>query len=179
MTVEQFDRLPPWIEVRIVQYSLEDRGFRTRHVALATTLLDDRDWPDHKIAELYGQRWQIETCFDHLKTTMRMNVLKCQEVDGVLKELAVYLLVYNLVRLVMLRAASRQGVSIHRISFVDALRWICSRMLGLTGVQQLRVNPYRPGRREPRVVRRRMKEYNLMKRPRAELKTMQNWGENR
>jgi hypothetical protein len=179
MSAEQFERLPEWIEVRIVQYTLENRGFRTRHVAVATTLLDERDWPDEKLAELYGQRWQIETCFDHLKTTMEMNVLKCQDVEGVTKELAVYLLVYNLVRLAMLRAAARQGVAIDRISFVDALRWLSSRMLGLAGVEKLLINPYRPGRREPRVIRRRMKEFNLMKRPRAELKTMGNWGENR
>jgi hypothetical protein len=108
-----------------------------------------------------------------------MNVLKCQSVEGVMKELAVYALVYNLVRLAMLRAAEQQRVSVSRISFVDGLRWLCSRMLGLPGVERLLVNPDRPGRREPRVIRRRMKEYNLMKRPRAELKTMGNWGENR
>jgi hypothetical protein len=116
---------------------------------------------------------------ESMKTTMKMNVLKCQSLDGVMKELAVYALVYNLVRLAMLRAAERQGASVSRISLVDTLRWLCSRMLGLPGVQRLLINPYRPGRREPRVIRRRMKEFNLMKRPRAELKTMGIWGENR
>jgi len=175
----QFQLLPPEMEVRIIQYAIEQCGFRTKKVLVATTLLEEQAWPDKKIAQLYGQRWQIETCFDHLKTTMKMNVLKCQSLDGVKKELAVYALVYNLVRLAMLKAAQRQQVSVSRISFVDALRWLCSRMLGLPGVPRLVVNPYRPGRREPRVIRRRMKEYNLMKRPRAELKTMENWGENR
>jgi hypothetical protein len=179
MSIEQFQLLPLEMKVRIIQYTLEQRGFRTRKVIVATTLLDEQAWPDEKIAELYGQRWQIETCFDHLKTTMKMNVLKCQSLDGVMKELAVYALVYNLVRLAMLRAAEQQQVSVSRISFVDALRWLCSRMLGLEGVERLFVNPYRPGRREPRVIRRRMKEYNLMKCPRAELKNMGNWGENR
>jgi hypothetical protein len=179
MSPEQFQGLPLEMEVRIVQYTIDQRGFRTKKVIVATTLLDEQAWPDEKIAELYGQRWQIETCFDHLKTTMKMNVLKCQSLDGVMKELAVYALVYNLVRLAMLKAAEQQQVRVSRISFVDALRWLCSRMLGLPGVQRLLVNPYRPGRREPRVIRRRMKEYNLMKRPRAELKTMETWGENR
>lgn len=179
MSVQQFQGLPREIEVRIVRYTLHQRGFRSKNVMVATTLLDTQAWPDEKIAQLYGQRWQIETCFDHLKTTMKMNVLKCQSVEGVMKELAVYALVYNLVRLAMLRAAEQQRVSVSRISFVDGLRWLCSRMLGLPGVERLLVNPDRPGRREPRVIRRRMKEYNLMKRPRAELKTMGNWGENR
>ncbi len=179
MDLPQFLALPKCLDVRIVHSSIEQPGYRTRQVALATTLLDEQAWPDAKLAQLYAQRWQIETCYDHLKTTMKMKVLKCQSVQGVLKELAVYLLVYNLVRLAMLRAAARQGVSVARISFIDALRWASCRMLGLSAVEQLIVNPDRPGRREPRVIRRRMKEYNLMKRPREELKRTTNYGENR
>jgi len=166
----QFLALPQWIEVRLVSYTLKQKGFRTRRVTIATTLLDERLWPDAKLAELYGQRWQIEGCFNQLKTHMKMNVLRCKSLQGVLKELAIYLLVYNLVRLVMLRAAAVQRVSVSRISFVDALRWLCMRMLGLEGVEELRINPHRPGRWEPRVLRRRMKPYDLLTRPRAELK---------
>ena len=110
---------------------------------------------------------------------MRMNVLKCRNVDGVLKELAIYLLVYNLIRLMMLRYAREHGVCVARVSFIDALRRLCCRMLGLSGANMLLINPYRPGRREPRVIRRRLKEYNLMKRPRAQLKCMETYGENR
>jgi hypothetical protein len=79
----------------------------------------------------------------------------------------------------MLKAAEQQRVSVQRISFIDALRYLCCRMLGLSGVEQLLTNPYRPGRREPRVIRRRLKEYNLMKLPREELKRRGIWGENR
>jgi hypothetical protein len=179
MTLRQFQSLPQFMLVRVVRYTIEQQGFRTREVFLATTLLDEQAWPDEKLRALYGQRWQIETCFNHLKTTMKMNVLKCQSVDGVMKELAVYLLVYNLVRLAMLKAAARQQTRVWRISFVDALRWLCCRMLGLTAVEKLLINPDRPGRREPRVIRRRLKEYNLMKLPRKELKTRGIWGENR
>lgn len=179
INAEPFLALPLEMTVRIIQYSLHQRGFRTQNVIIATTLLDEQAWPQEKIAALYGLRWQIETCFAHLKTTLKMNVLKCPSLDGVIKELAVYAIVYNLVRLAMLNAARKQNVSVSRISFVDALRWLCCRMLGLAGVERLVVNPYRPGRRQPRVIRRRMKEYNLMKRPRAELKTLEKWGENR
>jgi hypothetical protein len=179
MTARQWHELPAWIDVRIARYTISANGRRTRHVVPATTLLDERRWPDAELAALYARRWEIETCFGHLKTTMRMNVLKCQSVDGVLKELAVYLLAYNLVRLAMLRHAREHGVGAGRVSFVDALRWVCCRVLGLNGVAALRINPPRPGRREPRVIRRRLKEYNLMKRPRAELKCSENYGENR
>jgi hypothetical protein len=179
MSPWQFQSLPQFMEVRVIRYTIEQRGFRTKEVFLATTLLDEQAWPDEKLRALYGQRWQIETCFNHLKTTMKMNVLKCQSADGVMKELAVYLLAYNLVRLAMLKAAERQQASVQRISFVDALRHLCCRMLGLSGVEKLLINPYRPGRREPRVIRRRLKEYNLMTLPREELKRRGIWGENR
>jgi hypothetical protein len=101
---------------------------------------------------------------------MNMAVLKCRTVDGVMKELAAYLLVYNLVRLQMLQAALHQRVEVDRISFIDAARYLLCRMQGLAGMERLIVNPLRPSRQEPRVIRRRMKEYHLMKRPRAELK---------
>jgi hypothetical protein len=55
---------------------------------------------------------------------MGLDVLKCKTVDGVLKELIVFALIYNLVRLVMAQAARRQQVLIDRISFIDAVRWL-------------------------------------------------------
>ena len=116
-----FATLPAFIDVRIVCYRIGRKGYRTRAVRVATTL-DKAQYSERQIAELYGKRWSIETCFGYLKTTMKMNVLRCKTVDGVMKELAVYLTVYNLVRLEMLKAAARQGVSPDRISFIDALR---------------------------------------------------------
>jgi hypothetical protein len=178
LTLSQWLTLPQTLDVRIVSYNVSERGFRTQRVMIATMLLDTTVWPDAKIIDLYGQRWHIETCFDHLKTTMKMNVLKCQTVDGVMKELAAYLLVYNLVRLAMLQAAKRQGQSVWRISFIDALRWLGVRMMGLGGVDELIINPLRPGRCEPRVIRRRMKEYDLMTKPRDDYKTPGNTGQN-
>jgi hypothetical protein len=168
MTADQHALLPAFIDVRIVSYAIEQTGYRTRHVWIATTLMDKTQWSDDKIAELYGCRWMIETCFDHLKTTMKMNVLRCKSVAGVEKELAVYLAVYNLVRLAMLKAAADQNVRVWRISFVDALRWLTARMLGLAGVERLIVNPDRHGRSQLRVIRRRLKEYDLLTKPRRE-----------
>ncbi|HWE94587.1 MAG TPA: IS4 family transposase [Tepidisphaeraceae bacterium] len=168
MNAAQHALLPEFIDVRIVRYAIEHKGYRTRHVWVATTLMDETLWPDGKIAELYGHRWAIETCFDHLKTTMKMNVLRCRTVEGVEKELVVYLAAYNLVRLTMLKAAEGQHVSVWRISFVDAMRWLAARMMGLEGVGRLIVNPDRRGRSQLRVIRRRLKEYDLLKKPRRE-----------
>jgi hypothetical protein len=169
MDAAQFLGLPAFIDVRIVRYTITRKGYRTHQVLVATTLMDSVLWPDEKIAELFGHRWTIETCFNHLKTTMKMSVLRCKTVEGVKKELAVYLIAYNLIRLAMLKAAQAQGVSAARISFVDAMRWMAARMLGLQGVGRLIVNPDRKGRCQLRVIRRRLKEYDLLIKPRRQM----------
>jgi hypothetical protein len=168
MTAAQHALMPAFIDVRLVRYAVEQKGCRTRHVLIITTLLDKKLWPDDRIAQLYGARWQIETCFDHLKTTMKMNQLKCETVDGVMKELAIFFAVYNLVRLAMLIAAQRQKVDVARISFVDALRFLQAQILGLPGVTRLIINPDRRGRHQLRVIRGRLKEYDLLTKSRRE-----------
>jgi hypothetical protein len=89
-------------------------------------------------------------------------------VDGVLKELIVFALIYNLVRLVMAQVARRQQVAIDRISFIDAARWLAT-VRDDESLSSLVVNPHRPYRYEPRVRKRRPKQYPLMQTPRKEL----------
>ena len=138
-------------------------------MTLVTTLLDPVRYPKEKLAEAYGLRWTIETAFRHLKTTMKMDVLRCQTVRGVEKELTMFLLVYNLVRMTVLQAARRQGVPPERISFIDALRWLATAQPG-DELPDLVINPLRPGRIEPRVRKRRPKVFPLMNKPRATLR---------
>ena len=164
---EQFAALPATLTLRELRYDVGRPGYRTRSVTLVTTLLDAEAYPLEALAELYGMRWRVELYLRHLKTTMRMDVLKCKTVDGVLKELTIYALVYNLVRAVMLEAARRQGREVERVSFVDALRWLAGAG-GAGRLPRLVVNPDRPGRVEPRVVKRRPKKYMWMTRTRAE-----------
>jgi hypothetical protein len=171
MSEAQFTALPPTLRVRELRYRITAKGRRTRVVTIATTLLDATRYPKREIARLYGLRWEIETDFRHLKTTMRMEHLKCQSVDGVLKELMVFVLVYNLVRAAMILAARRREADDpNRISFVDALRWLCALLAaGANGMMpELIVNLTRPGRSCPRVTKRRKKEYDLMNKPRSQ-----------
>lgn len=164
-----YAKLPETLLVRELRFHTPQRGHRTRVITLVTTLLDPKRYPAADLAELYLQRWQIEVNFRHLKTTMGMEVLHCTTVDGVLKEMYMFALAYNLVRLVMLEAARRQQVPLDRISFVDALRWLRDATPD-TALTALIVNPSRPNRLEPRVIKRRMKEYTLMTKPRATLR---------
>ena len=76
-----------------------------RTITLVTTLLDRRRYPARQIVELAAARWQAETDLRHLKITLKLDVLRCKTVTGIVKELAAMILVYNLVRAVMLRAA--------------------------------------------------------------------------
>src|SRR5258705_9251742 len=85
---------------------------------------------------------------------------------GVRKEVAVFCLVYNLVRLVMLEGAQRQSVAVARISFADALKWMRHARPGV-GMPMLLVNADRPGRLEPRAVKRRWNRYPKLTRPRG------------
>jgi hypothetical protein len=164
-----FARLPPSLLVRELRFRTPQRGYRTRVITLVTTLLDPLVYPKADLAQLYLSRWQIEVNFRHLKTTMGMEVLHCQTVAGVLKELYMFALAYNLIRLVMLEAARRQKVAVERISFIDALRWLRDARPD-TILTPLVLNPTRPNRLEPRVIKRRMKEYPLMTKPRSTLR---------
>lgn len=169
ITASQFAELPASIMVRELRYTIQEKGFRPKEITLVTTLLDAERYTHSDLALLFQQRWEIETNFGHLKTTMKMDVLKCKTVDGVLRELQVFALIYNMVRQVMLEAAKKQTVDVRRISFIDALRWLQSASPG-DPLCKLVVNPLRPNRIEPRVRKRRPKPYQLMKKPRKQLK---------
>lgn len=166
----EFDALPAELLVRELRYHLTGRGRRTRVVTIATTLLDPALYPKEKVAELYGLRWSVETHFAELKTTLRMRRVKSHTPDGVRKELAVYCLVYNLVRAVMVRAAARQGTTPDRVSFIDALRWLLSAATPGEEVAALVINPRREGRHEPRVVKDLQDTYRKMTLPRAQMR---------
>jgi hypothetical protein len=111
----------------------------------------------------------VEVDLRDLKITLGMDVLKGRKVDTVMKETLVFVLVYNLVRLVTVKAARRQRVNPHRISFIDALRWLQPAKPDAP-LPDLVVHPIRPGRIEPRCIKRRPKEYDRMNRPRHELR---------
>lgn len=163
--------LPETLLVRELRYTIARRAFRVRTVTLVTTLLDPVRYPKEKIAEAYGLRWTIETAFGHIKTTMKMDVLHCQTVQGILKELAMFMLVYNLVRMTVLEAAKRQGVQPDRIRFADALRWLATAQPG-EALPRLALVPLRPHRVEPRCVKRRPKKFPWLKKPRHRLRKL-------
>jgi hypothetical protein len=170
MSVKQYEALPESITVR----ELRQRVYRPElsrwvEFTIVTTLLDAQKYPAKKLLELRLRRWQVEVNLRHLKTTMGLEVLKCQTVEGVRKELAVFALVYNLIRLLMLEAAARQNTQPDRISFADVLGWITLAQPGQP-MPRFIINKHRRQRIEPRVKKRRPKPYDLMNRPREQLR---------
>jgi hypothetical protein len=171
MSEDQWQELPESMIVRELRRTVKRPGLGKITITLVTTLLDPQAYPADELLELRLRRWDVETNLAHLKTTMKMDVLRCQTEAGVRKELAVFCLVYNCVRAVMLEAARRQEVPVSRISFADAYKWMRHARPGDV-MPALIVNPYRPDRVEPRCIKRRKKEYDLMNRPRAVLRKL-------
>jgi hypothetical protein len=172
--------LPAELAVRIVRFRVTVPGFRTDEVVLITTLLDTKAYPDEAIIALYRRRWAVELCFRDIKTTLGLDVLRCQSPELVEKEIWLQAIAYNLVRALMLEAAWTHAVALERLSFkgtVDTLRqWTPlfaptmfafkrarEELLRIIAADQV---PYRPNRSEPRVRKRRPKPYQMLTRPR-------------
>jgi hypothetical protein len=168
LDVKSYAKLRDSLDVRIVSYAIERPGYRTHAVRLVTTLLDEQRWPDRQLRDLYARRWEIETAFGHAKTTLHMATPRCRTAEGVMKELAIYLIAYNLIRLQMLAWAKQECVDVRRVSFIDAARFLVAIAIGLRGVPRPIINPLRAGRRQLRVLRRRPKHYPLMTQPREQ-----------
>jgi IS4 transposase len=128
---ETLAALPEALVLREVRYRIGTQGFRTRQITLVTTRLDADDYCVSDLAELYRRRWQVETSLAHLKTLMQMDVLHGKTVAGVLKELTIFAIVYNLVRVVRWHSAVLHHLAVERISFLDALRWLGAPSTGL------------------------------------------------
>ena len=167
--------LPEVLNLRLVRCRLALPGFRTRQVILVTTLLDPAKYPLEALSRLYFRRWAMELTLRNIKITLQMDQLSCKNPDNLEREIRIHFLVHNLVRRLMLESARRHHVPLERVSFAGALA--CARRYGeallqvrskrqrqqlmqeLFAVVASDLVPDRPGRREPRAVKRRPKPY--------------------
>jgi hypothetical protein len=166
---EEFDALPELIDVRELRRTVRMDDGRWLEVTLVTTLLDQKRYPAEELLAVLKARWGVELNLRHLKTTMKMNVLRSKTVAGIEREIWMYAIVYNAVRLVMLEAAAKRRVPVDRLSFADALYWV--RHGNLSGpLPELQLVPYRPGRIEPRLKKRRRDHYGVLTKPRQQMR---------
>jgi hypothetical protein len=182
LTAPEWAALPAQITVRIIRFTATVRGFRHHRLTLVTTLLDPKLYPATEIVSLYARRWRLELCFRDLKTTLGMEQLRCKSPAMVQKELLAYLIAHNLIRCVMAEAVAQSAVDLERISFkgtLDALRQYSAAIAQARNRKMRRqlwddlllnlvrdLVPQRPGRREPRAVKRRPKQFPLLNQPR-------------
>jgi putative transposase len=174
--------LPHHLLVRLVQATIRIRG-RRQVIWLVTSLLDAQEYPAAEIVQLYGRRWRIETVFAQLKIRLSADVLRSHSPAGIRKEFAARCTALNLVHAVLLEAASLHHVDPMRLSFAHAVRAIlifspalaCEPVLRLPQIYRAMIFeiahhlvPERPGRIEPRAIRREHKHYPALKETRAE-----------
>lgn len=161
--------LPETILVRELRYTVKRARGRTHEVTLVTTLLDADVYPKKELVRLYASRWEIETRLLEFKQTLGANVLRSTSYEGVLKDLWMHVLVYNLIRLLMLRHAKQHNCDARRVSFIDA-RDVLRYARRDDETPALAENPVRPDRDEPRVNKRRKDCYPVMTKPRQTLR---------
>lgn len=182
-TKHQWDQLPQSLTLRMLRIQIDVPGFRTESIVGVTTLTDPDRYPAEELAKLYLRRWSVELFFRDIKITLGMDVLRCRTPEMVRKEIALHVITYNLLRGLMQQAAALYDIDLTRLSFkgsVDTLRqWTDIFNAAHSQPREQRrlfdqllqiladdIVPYRPKRSEPRVRKRRPKNYRLMTRPR-------------
>jgi len=186
LSAKEFTSLPATITVRVLRFHTRVKGFRSHTILVVTTLLDAVQYPAEQIAALYGERWTVELRIREVKTTLQMEVLRGKGEDIVRKEIVMHFLAYNLIRAVMWQAAQEHGRPLHRLSFAGTMErfhimapYLCLFRGTPQAVTLYRlllswiacdVLPRRPNRIEPRVLKRRLKPYPLLTRPRKEMR---------
>ena len=183
MDQQTYDRMPPSIEVREIRVHVGQPGFRVESFVVVTTLTGAKEYPKDEIADLYNCRWQAELDIRAIKITMGMDILRCKTPEMVRKEMWTCLLAYNLIRQTMLQSAQEAGVSPRTLSFTAAVQTIGASWMAMVlgddmltsrlvdaalATMALHVVGNRPGRVEPRAIKRRPKEHALLNKPRAE-----------
>jgi len=183
MDSETYERMPETMEMREVQVHVSKPGFRVETLVVVTTLTNAQVISRDDIAELYYKRWHVELDIATLKITLGLDVLRCKSPEMVHKEIWVALLAHNLIRQSMLQAALLSEVSPRQLSFTAALQSTASIYtpmimcpqatacqliaMHLQGMGTHRIG-HRPGRTEPRAIKRRPKPHDLLTKPRKE-----------
>jgi DDE family transposase len=180
-----YENMPLTLTVRELRFHIDSPGCRTEKITIATTLTDATIYAKDAVADLYHDRWHVEPDLFALKQSLGMDHLRCKSPFMIEKELWVHLLGYNLIRKAGCQAAQLGDVHPRGVSFTatkqllnaarvqmtqaPAHERIAQALLLLRELAKARVGN-RPDRCEPRLVKRRPKQYKHLRKPRAEAK---------
>jgi hypothetical protein len=178
----EWESLPEELEIREVRVRVRRKGYRTRTVIIVTTLLDAEQYSSQDLTDLFSERWHCELDLRSIKQSLGMHHLSCKTPMMVRKEVWKHLLAYNLIRVRMAQAAAVHGAIPRRLSFNDAKTLIHNFAPYLanttSGAEHRRIEaellmaiarcrlPHRPGRKEPRAVKKREQKYSYLTKPR-------------
>jgi hypothetical protein len=183
MDQEAYDAIPDTLEMREIRYNVVQPGYRSKTITIATTLTDAEVYTKEDIAELYGFRWNSELDIRSIKQSLNLGHVRCKSPEMVRKELWTTVLAYNLIRTTAAAAALLHDKQPRQISFTSTCQCVLSSwmLLSCKLVQADRLERHclrmlsqiaecevanRPGRLEPRVLKRRRHGYNLIQEPR-------------
>ena len=186
-SIEEWANLPEELFLRQIRVAVKNPGFRTQEFYIITTLLDSVQYPAEELAEIYFKRWDVELFFRDIKTTMGMDILRCQTPEMVRKEILMYFIAYNCVRQLMYEAAEEADLKVRVVSFKGSLQALrnwephlnqakiskAERFRLISDLYDAMTNTpirQRPGRSEPRCLKRRPKNYQRLTAPRHEMK---------
>jgi hypothetical protein len=188
MTGEEYRRYPETLLMRQVSVDARDKENRAEQFRVITTILD-ASIDGVQIGDLYERRWEGEVDIRSIKSVMQMDVLRCKTPEMVQKEVWAHLLAYNLLRTVMAVAAGENGLEPRQVSFKGAKQAVTAFAPKIESARPearpalidalLAVIAYhrvgdRPGRWEPRALKRRPKPRPRLGQPRAEARRPEN-----
>jgi hypothetical protein len=197
MSKTDYDELPKELRLREIGYVIEEPGRKQQPFVIVTTMLGETDSDNaskDEIASLYGFRWNVELDIRSIKSNMNLGFMRCKSPEMIHREFWVTILAYNLIRSTIALAASLHDRLPRQISFTAACQFVlttwnqciasmsqherlsyCEQLLRSIAHCQV---AHRPGRFEPRVVKRRRDQYQLMTQPRNELRKRLAGGDN-
>ena len=183
-----YDAIPETLTLREIRFCVAVPGRRVQVLTVVTTLVDAETYTREDIAELYGFRWNSELDIRSIKQSLNLSHVRCKSPEMVRRELWTTLLAYNLIRTTAAAAAVLHDKQPRQISFTGACQYVLanwmpsltSRLTAAEHLERCRLllsqiaecrAAHRPGRIEPRVLKRRRHGYKLMREPRSVLRT--------
>lgn len=187
MDAETYEQIPETLILREIRFNIVERGRRTKTIDVITTLTDADQYTKEDIAELYGFRWNSELDIRSIKSNLNLAHVRCKSPEMVHRELWTTILGYNLIRTTSAGAALLHQKQPRQISFTSTCQYVLASWMQLSSrlIHKTELDAYlsvmlkqiagcevanRPGRLEPRVLKRRRHGYKLMQKSRNQLR---------
>jgi hypothetical protein len=178
MSESEYAALPDQIEVRLVDVTITQPGFRATKYTVATTILETKMYTRDWITSVYRGRWLVELDIRSVKCSLGMDIVRAKTPAMVRTEIWSCFLAYNLIRFKMMQSCTASGRMPRTLSFTTtmtmlATSWLVGSVILTPSLVQLGMQisgseqvGNRLDRVEPRANKRRAKILALLTKPR-------------